>query len=689
MSAPLPPYTEIIETNGIKVPFIPEIITPKIERPMRNNRYERGECLSLKELLQKGDRVLELGAGVGLLSSVAARNPEVEAVTAVEANPKLIRLIRETHRLNDALRVILKNGVVTKDDTVTLPFYIRKDFWASSMEPDSRPYAEKMDLPCFNINALVKDVNPTVIACDIEGGEDGLFDNVDLSGVRAMILEFHPKVYGVETQDAIIKMIDDQGLKVVPIKKPSSVRVFLRENVDVVAKENVKKAEPKQEEPKQKNEPVAPTVLHKKTIEITLGDDAESQNIIAKEKRKFARKLIRTGVIPTDAPMTDAATAPPEPPVPSTTKAVEAKATNRGLGLKPLLHLPYPLPAAFKSRKLDAINWPPKDPRIVIMTCMKDEGPFILEWLAWHKSIGINNFVIFTNDCSDGTVELLNQLEDMGELRHLPNPALATEDPRFQPIMLRYINHMRDYAEADYFISMDVDEFIDVQHGDGHMRELFKRSGPFDVISMSELNHGSNRVEAYEPGLMVEQFPGHQSTRPGGLKSRRGVKSIVHLNKNLIQTRNHRPDFTQENPVRWLDGSLRPLTSLHADPTENGIDVRGSYNDIVMHHYPLRSLHSYLVKMFRGDVVVKDKMVSQRYWRQRDHHEETSYDFKRQEPAFKAKLKSYMADKTLRQLHEASCAKHKARIDELLKLPLFQERIAWIRKEVWDKSEDK
>lgn len=33
-------YDEVIVSSGIKIPFVPSVITPKIERPMRNNRYE-------------------------------------------------------------------------------------------------------------------------------------------------------------------------------------------------------------------------------------------------------------------------------------------------------------------------------------------------------------------------------------------------------------------------------------------------------------------------------------------------------------------------------------------------------------------------------------------------------------------------------------------------------------------------
>jgi hypothetical protein len=80
-------YAEVIETNGIKVPFVPAIITPNIERPMRNNRYEGGEAAALRRILRAGDRVLELGAGIGLLSTLSAMVAGVERIVAVEANP--------------------------------------------------------------------------------------------------------------------------------------------------------------------------------------------------------------------------------------------------------------------------------------------------------------------------------------------------------------------------------------------------------------------------------------------------------------------------------------------------------------------------------------------------------------------------------------------------------------------------
>ena len=59
--------------------------------------------------------------------------------------------------------------------------------------------------------------------------------------------------------------------------------------------------------------------------------------------------------------------------------------------------------------------------RLVIST-MKDEGPFILEWIAYYLSIGFTHFIVNSNDCSDGTDAILKRCEELGFLAHIDNP---------------------------------------------------------------------------------------------------------------------------------------------------------------------------------------------------------------------------------------------------------------------------
>ena len=129
---------------------------------------------------------------------------------------------------------------------------------------------------------------------------------------------------------------------------------------------------------------------------------------------------------------------------------------------------------------------------------MKDEGPFILEWLAWHKAIGVTDFVVFSNDCTDGTDDLLDRLDVLGHITHLPNPASLSGSTFFQPFALGFVQSMPVFKAAEFILSIDVDEFINIHRGEGTLDDLLKSVEQFDALSMCELNHGSNGHQRFE-----------------------------------------------------------------------------------------------------------------------------------------------------------------------------------------------
>lgn len=568
-------YTETIEVMGIKIPFDPAIITPKIERPMRNNRYEKGECLLLSDILGPKDRLLELGSGVGFLSAYAAKVAGAAAVISVEGNPDLIPVIQETHRLNGIDSVTVINGVASPEAGASVPFYQRTDFWASSMEPASRSYHSVAHVPALGLNDLMKTHRPTVISCDIEGGEQGLFDGADLSDVRHLIVEMHPKVYGEDGLRQIISVLGDKGFAPILPGKPSSVIRFDRAQTTATGN------------------------------------------------------------------------------------------SDPGKG-------PLPRPDAAPIR-------------VFIPTCMKDEGPFILEWLAWHKAVGITDIVVFTNDLTDGSDALLDALDERGYLTHLPNPARTYGMPALQPRALDYAMGLRQYRQADYVISMDVDEFINIRVGDGTLAALLERVEPFDALSISEVNHGSNGQLTYERGALHDLFPLHQTMTPGPRRAMRGVKTIVRMSPRVEAVRNHRPRLAvPADEAVWLDGSGRRFAQMAQDHTVNGLDCRGRYDLVVLDHFALRSVESFIVKMHRGDVVSPVRQVSRRYWRTRNRDESRETSVGRIDPAARAYFEKHFAnDPVLMGLHEACCAAHEARIAELKTQDAYQERIDWILENAW------
>ncbi len=341
--------------------------------------------------------------------------------------------------------------------------------------------------------------------------------------------------------------------------------------------------------------------------------------------------------------------------------------------------LPHPFPPrSFRP-------WPIAAPRVFLATCMKNEGPFLLEWVAWHKAVGVTDLVVFTNHCTDGTDLLLDRLAALGHLRHLPNPALATGERAYQPVALNYAHLLPEMRAADFFLSMDADEFINVRVGDGTLQALFDATGPFDVLSMSELNHGANGQQHYRRGWLTDLFPGHQTSTPGRHKARRGVKSITRLSPRALNLRNHRPQMRDDlGPVLWLDGSGRVTHHFLDDRDQNGHDARGTYDLVRMEHFALRSLETFLAKMDRGDAVVEGKKVTQTYWRQRNLSGEATGGYGPQQARARAWYQAHLApDAALMALHDAACAAHEARIARLLQDPEFRARRDWALAECW------
>ena len=52
--------------------------------------------------------------------------------------------------------------------------------------------------------------------------------------------------------------------------------------------------------------------------------------------------------------------------------------------------------------------------KATLIATAKDEGHNILEWLAHHRLAGFTEFILFQNDSTDGTAEMLELLAELG-----------------------------------------------------------------------------------------------------------------------------------------------------------------------------------------------------------------------------------------------------------------------------------
>lgn len=183
--------------NGVRLAIEPEVMSPAMIEVIESGKYESTEAREIPRIVQPGERIVELGAGIGFIAITALRTGKVNQLASYEANPKLIPLIERNARLNDLAFDVVNAVVDPKEDGGTVPFYLRRDFWASSLKPNQwGGFVEEVAVPRVSFASVLDRYRPTMLIVDIEGAEEHLFRDIPLTGVKKIYMELHQKVIG-------------------------------------------------------------------------------------------------------------------------------------------------------------------------------------------------------------------------------------------------------------------------------------------------------------------------------------------------------------------------------------------------------------------------------------------------------------------------------------------------------------
>ena len=305
--------------------------------------------------------------------------------------------------------------------------------------------------------------------------------------------------------------------------------------------------------------------------------------------------------------------------------------------------------------------------RICAVTCVRNEGPFLLEWVAFHRLLGVTAFLIYSNDCDDGTDALLDVLAARGLVVHLPNPATgrayqmeALKDAARHPVVLA----------ADWVWVADVDEFPNV-HTAGHtLPDLIRACGDPQAISLSFQFFANAGVDRHADDPVIGQFDLCHNPDIWADQTAIEVKTLVRADFPLRYYGAHRPFARHGATVgRWTDGSGRPVPGTFVTGKDarrlRRFPARGARALATLNHYALRSLDSYLVKVARGDVNRAHRSFDEDYWRDRNDAAVRDPSIRRYLPALTGALAALKADPGIAAAHQACVAAHWARANAL------------------------
>ena len=322
-------------------------------------------------------------------------------------------------------------------------------------------------------------------------------------------------------------------------------------------------------------------------------------------------------------------------------------------------------------------------PKVMIVTTMKNEAPFILEWVAYHRAIGITDFIVYTNDCDDGTVELLDTLVGKGLITaRIDNPFGTSKANDWQRAALWDAQARDDVRGMDWVIPMDVDEFINIHVGDGSFSALLDALPDARMISMIWRLFGNGFEERFDDGFVTKKLTWAAREKTPRPSLARGFKTAFQPKDHPAKWSVHRPkaiDSTSPAKLGWFMGS----GALMPEKVVKGgwrVDLSNVGYDLVsLNHYSLRSCESYLVKRQRGRVNHVDEDQGLAYWFRMNHNVERETSIANKLPGMEAAFAKMMADPDIAARHQAGVAAHRARIDELKEAPSYNQLFDTVR----------
>ncbi|MFT3975128.1 MAG: FkbM family methyltransferase [Amaricoccus sp.] len=213
---------------GVTIPEDSQVLTPAIREAMIAGRFETEEAAQIPHIVRPGDRVLEIGAGIGFISTLLSREARVSQVIAVEANPHLLDYMARLHALNDVRKVRRLNAVLTNGSAAAATFYLRRDFWMGSLSAEPNAWTGTVEVPTKSFDALLREEAINLIVCDVEGAEADLFAGADLSGVDRVFVETHDHVTGLSGVRSLFSTMHANGFVYDPRHSTGSVVLFQR-----------------------------------------------------------------------------------------------------------------------------------------------------------------------------------------------------------------------------------------------------------------------------------------------------------------------------------------------------------------------------------------------------------------------------------------------------------------------------
>jgi hypothetical protein len=305
--------------------------------------------------------------------------------------------------------------------------------------------------------------------------------------------------------------------------------------------------------------------------------------------------------------------------------------------------------------------------RVTVVASMRNEGPFIVEWVSWYRMLGFTDIVVVTNDCADHSPQLLDALQAAGWVHHL-----RCDVPPGKKITHRKLMAASDHKalrRAHWLLVCDVDEFLVIHKGAGKIGDLIghqEGDAPFLAMAFNWRVFGFGGVKRFDDRPVHQQFVFAVPLK----------RSVSHQVKMLHRQPRWFKSLGEHGPRGW------DLARYRRTPEDEGMFLVNARGDKVpgwspegrylrqlpaelcthevaqMNHYMLRSEESFSLKFGTRAPVSLNLRYTDTYRKRANFAPEVESSAFRYAEAFSALQARAMALPGVAQLHAQCCADH-------------------------------
>ena len=230
-----------------------------------------------------------------------------------------------------------------------------------------------------------------------------------------------------------------------------------------------------------------------------------------------------------------------------------------------------------------------------VVSILKNEAPYLKEWLDYHLVAGVDHFYLYDNDSPDNQLEVATPYIEAGLVDYFKVPGKFMQ-------MVAYNDAVKNFKfQSRYLAFIDGDEFIFPKTNRGVVEivdEILSQNDDAGGLAVNLHQFGSNgEIQADYSRGVLERF------------TRRAPNNwIIPLKENNLPGGNAHVK-TIANP-RTIDFLYLPHSAVYFNGfyavNENGGVVNGPFNNpvtadkIVMNHYSVKSREEYARKVNRG-----------------------------------------------------------------------------------------